>query len=205
MWPLWRDCPPSPQPSPAGRERESRALRALVRHDSSSPRREGNARHAATCRLRPLLTLHCSSRIGAVFPTAIRCPRMAPEQRKSASEARIQSLDIPINENLRLLAANDDRTRNRHPELPTVTAAAARQEPEQRASGADISLASCSAIASRPPQAGGSSWLLVLALGTWHSALSARRSALGKARSASSQRRAQRICRVRCRLRCYAA
>lgn len=66
--------------------------------------------------------------------------------------------------------------RSGHPELPTTTAA--RQEPEQRASGIDIFLASRSAIVSRPPQVGGSSWLLVLALGTWHLALRAQRSAL---------------------------
>lgn len=40
---------------------------------------------------------------------------MSPEQRKSASEARVQSLDLPINENLRLLAA-DDEVQLRSPE-----------------------------------------------------------------------------------------
>jgi len=40
---------------------------------------------------------------------------MTPEQRKSASEARVQSLDLPINENLRLLAA-DDEVQLRSPE-----------------------------------------------------------------------------------------
>jgi hypothetical protein len=40
---------------------------------------------------------------------------MTPEQRKAASEARIQSLDLPVNENLRLLAA-DDEVQLRSPE-----------------------------------------------------------------------------------------
>ena len=40
---------------------------------------------------------------------------MTPEERKSASEARIRALDIPINENLRLLAA-DDEVQLRSPE-----------------------------------------------------------------------------------------